>query len=253
MKRNPLFALCVAGVVLILVGSGYALFQQQKEIRALTQAPVAGSGYRSLVAKWSPVVPQVNCNWSDASQDTYGSGTLLRRSNGTFYVLTNAHVVQAGNGTIARNCEVVFPDVASTTYVVSGKHIMVDLSGADAALLQLPKGPFLTNLASTKRKICTIPPVLGDEVLTFGYPTVGSSDGITVTQGIISGDEETDYLSSAIINNGSSGGAAIDVKRDCYFGMPSYTYDGASGSLAGILKLGGLFPDDPIDTSSVTL
>ena len=255
MRHNQFIVICAAGAALILIGGGYVLWHQQKEIQTLTlEAAVAGTGYASLVAEWTPVVPQVNCNWKDTSQDGGGSGILLKRSNGNFYILTNAHVVTDNKGSVAQSCDIVFPDAVSTTYTVDHKNITTDPNGADASLLQLPEDSYLTELVSTnQRKICTTPPAIGDDMLLLGYPDAGSSNGITVTDGIIAGDEGYDYVSSAKIDGGDSGGAAIDVKDDCYFGIPSYTIDGDYTNLARVLKWGTMFIDDPGKLSEARL
>ena len=248
MSHNQFIAICAAGVALVLIGGGYILLHQQNEIHALAlEAAVAGSGYSSLVAEWTPIVPQVNCNWKDSTQDDGGSGVLLRGSTGTFYILTNAHVVTSDKGNkIAQSCDVVFPDTASTTYTVAHSQITIDPNGVDAALLQIPEDPYLTDLVFTnQRKICTSPPDIGDDILILGYPWAGSSNGITVTEGIVAGDEGSDFVSSAKSDAGSSGGAAVDVKNDCYFGIPSYTITGKYTNLARVMKWNSLFTDDP--------
>jgi len=254
MVRNA-FIICVAGVLAILIIEGYTLFQQQKEIKILTQQiAVAGTGYSALITEWTPIVPQVNCDWRDTSQDDGGSGTLFKLPDGKFYILTNAHVVKDKKGRVAQSCDVVFPDAASTTYTVAHSQITIDPNGTDVALVQVPESPFLMDLVYTnKRKLCAAPPAIGDEILIFGYPVIGSSDGITVTEGIVSGEETSDFLSSAIIDNGNSGGAAIDVKSDCYFGIPSFSYTDNGASLTGILKMSSLFTDDPAKLSEARL
>ncbi|MGC9602391.1 MAG: serine protease [Minisyncoccia bacterium] len=256
MSRDSLLILCATGIALILICGSYFLWHQQKEIQALTlEAAVAGTGDASLVAEWTPIVVQVDCSWKDSSQDGGGSGILLKRSNGNFYILTNAHVVTDNTGKrIAQSCDTVFPDAVSTTYTVDHKNITTDPNGADASLLQLPEDSYLTGLVSTnQRKICTTPPAIGDDMLLLGYPDAGSSNGITVTDGIVAGDEGYDYVSSAKIDGGDSGGAAIDVKNDCYFGIPSYTIDGDYTNLARVLKWGTMFIDDPGKLSEARL
>ena len=255
MSRNSLITICAAGAALIVIGGSYFLWHQQNEIQALTlEAAVAGTGYSSLVTEWTPVVPQVNCNWRDSSQDDGGSGVLLRGSTGAFYILTNAHVVTNDNGRVAQACDVLFPDTASTTYTVAHDQITIDPNGTDVASVQLPESPFLMDLVYTDmRKICTLSPKIGDDMLILGYPDAGSSNGITVTDGIVAGDEGSDFVSSAKIDGGDSGGAAIDVKNDCYFGIPSYTIDGDYTNLARILKLDSLFTDDPAKLSEARL
>lgn len=256
MSRNSLSIIGAAGAALILIGGGYVLLHQQNEIHALTlEAAVVGTGYSALVAEWTPIVPQVNCNWRNSSQDDGGSGVLLRGSTGTFYILTNAHVVTDNSGKkIAQSCDIVFPDTASTTYTVAHDQITIDQNGVDAALLQIPEDPYLTDLVFTnQRKICTSPPDIGDDILTLGYPGAGSSNGITVTEGIVAGDEGSDFVSSAKSDAGSSGGAAVDVKNDCYFGVPSYTITGVYTNLARVMKWGSLFTDDPSKLSDARL
>lgn len=254
-SRNSLIALCATGVALILIGGGYILWHQQNEIQGLAQeAAVAGTGYSSLVAEWTPIVPQLNCNWKDSSQDDSGSGTLLMSSSGTFYILTNAHVVTDDNGHLALSCDILFPDTATTTYTVARKNITIDPDGVDAALLQIPEGPYPEGLVYTgTKKMCTSPLPIGDELLVFGYPGIGSSDGITVTEGTVAGDDGDLYITSAKVDNGTSGGATVDVKEDCYAGIPSLVSVGKMESLADILKWGAMFANDPGKLSGARL
>ena len=253
---NRLAIVCAAVAVLVLVAGGdYKLFQQQTEIQRLQQMLVAASaGYAPLVAEWSPVVPQVNCYFADSSKDDGGGGTLLKRSNGIFYILTNAHLVLNDDNALARHCDVIFPDAASTTYTVTRAQITTNPNGSDAALLQLPQDSYLTALVSTDgRKICTAAPNLGDATIDLGYPGIGSSNGITVSQGIVAGDEGDYFVNTALTDDGSSGGAAIDVKDDCYFGIPSFVTGDDTASLGRTLKWGAMFTNDPLKLSEARL
>ena len=79
----------------------------------------------------------------------------------------------------------------------------------DAALLRM-KNPdiYATNLARTKSLLtCAETPRIGEDVVILGYPSIGSSESITATDGIISGLEEFYFITSAKVEHGNSGGA----------------------------------------------
>jgi len=69
----------------------------------------------------------------------------------------------------------------------------------------------------------------------LGYPTVGSRQDITATEGIISGFDGNYFITSAKVEEGNSGGIAVSVKEDCYLGIPTYAEIGNVESLARIL------------------
>jgi hypothetical protein len=54
---------------------------------------------------------------------------------------------------------------------------------------------------------------------------------------VISGYEEGLYLTSAKVERGNSGGAAIDVNNNCYLGIPTFVTVGSFESLARILDV----------------
>ena len=85
-------------------------------------------------------------------------------------------------------------------------------------------------------KVCTDNINIGDKIVVLGYPAIGTEGGITVTDGIVSGFEGDYYVTSAKIEHGNSGGAAILVKDDCYLGIPTWADSGTVESLARILK-----------------
>ena len=75
----------------------------------------------------------------------------------------------------------------------------------------------------------------GEAVVVLGYPGIGSDTDITATEGIISGYEDTYYVTSANIDHGNSGGAAILLKDNCFLGIPTYVESGELESLGRIL------------------
>ena len=90
---------------------------------------------------------------------------------------------------------------------------------------------------STPAPQCAENPQIGDEVVILGYPGVGSKDSVTATEGIISGFDGDFYITSAKIERGNSGGAAVHVEDNCLLGIPTLTIAGRVESLARILKL----------------
>ena len=60
---------------------------------------------------------------------------------------------------------------------------------------------------------------------------------VTATEGIISGFDGDYYITSAKVEHGNSGGAAILVKESCELGIPTFVQTGSIESLARILDL----------------
>ena len=96
-------------------------------------------------------------------------------------------------------------------------------------------------IETTDFSFCRVKPSLGDDVLILGYPSIGSQTDITVTEGIISGYDGNYFITSAKIERGNSGGAAILVKDDCYLGIPSFAKTGSVESLSRILDINAVF------------
>ena len=69
----------------------------------------------------------------------------------------------------------------------------------------------------------------------MGYPSIGSQTDITATEGIISGYDGNYYVTSAKVERGNSGGAAVALKDNCYLGIPTFVQVGDIESLARIL------------------
>jgi len=85
---------------------------------------------------------------------------------------------------------------------------------------------------------------IGTEVQVFGYPGIGSSVVVTLTEGIISSFEKIGnayyYLTSAKIEEGNSGGMAftdITENSSCVVGIPTFVETGSMESLGRILAI----------------
>ncbi|HEU5114139.1 MAG TPA: trypsin-like peptidase domain-containing protein [Candidatus Paceibacterota bacterium] len=193
-----------------------------------------------IVSKWDPIVAYIVCEFKYTDGSVYqvqsGSGTLVIDSNGHRSVLTNEHVVDDGSGYRPSECAIKFPD-DPTTMSVTYSDIMTSSSGSDEATILLANPDSYTkNLTAAGRHYCSAEPDIGDQIVILGYPGIGSPTGITATEGIVSGFDGDYYVTSAKVEHGNSGGAAISVKNNCYLGIPTYVETGQAESLARILK-----------------
>ena len=206
----------------------------------------------AIISHWRQLIAYVECDfrYSDTGQlylKSSGSGTVMRYAlkSDIITVLTNKHVITDDNGFIASSCKVYFPDINSsfTSTNITTAFTKVDLG----SIKIIDPNDNLKSLTSAQINLCRQKPDLGDEVVILGYPGIGSNNNITATNGIISGDDGTYYVTSAKVEQGNSGGAAIIVKDSCFLGVPTYAITGQVESLARILDVWGLL-GSPIQT-----
>lgn len=212
--------------------------QLQQEVAGAKQPDIT-----SIISVWRPRVAAVRCRTEMPTGVTYedaGSGTLLLSSPYPT-VITNRHVV-THLGYTAKHCLVKFPDDTIAT-ISTADEIDPSPSGADWARIYLKNPtPYVRSLASGASNRCATKAQIGANILIMGYPSIGALDDVTVTEGIISGYEGDFYISSAKVERGNSGGAAIDTARNCYLGMPTYVGAGQLETLARILDQKIIFP-----------
>ncbi len=192
-----------------------------------------------VVKNWNPVVAQIICEFRYTNGVLYarqsGSGTLIAAPDGKVNLVTNKHVVSDNSGYGPTSCAVKFPNTASS-YIVKLNDITLSTKGSDVATIAIPTlSKTLTNLAKSKRNYCSKVPDTGDEIVILGYPSIGGAN-VTATEGIISGYEGSYYITSAKVEHGNSGGAAINQNDNCYLGIPTFVQAGQIESLARILK-----------------
>jgi S1-C subfamily serine protease len=161
---------------------------------------------------------------------TNGSGTFTILNN-ELYLLTNKHVLESV-GTDA-TCNAYLPHL-DKTIALSTKIASGDLDKMHIKVTNPNEVPI--NLHTSILE-CTQKPQIGDRVVILGYPGVGSKTSITATEGIISGMDGDYYVSSAKIEHGNSGGAAIIQKDNCFVGIPTLVVKGKIESLARILPI----------------
>lgn len=190
-----------------------------------------------VVKYWRDSVLKISClghNSSDEPVILSGSGFGFKLAEGTVFFTTNKHVVFPEAGYSLTSCVVGVPDGESFTVSLS---TLKTHNKFDYALMVSDDSGKDFNI-TFKFNYCPANSAnLGDEILILGYPTIGSQNGITVTDGIISGSDEDYFVTSAKIEKGNSGGAAILIKKNCYLGLPTFANIGEVESLGRILKI----------------
>jgi hypothetical protein len=174
-------------------------------------------------------------------------------------VATNRHVFWGYNGSVKANSCKVFLS-GNHTYFISPNYILDPnssindlhrevINGQPYVVPKIDAGYFLISnpdsyiqqIADNGNNVCNAQPKIGDSVIILGYPAIGSANSITATDGIISGIESNYYVTSAKVEHGNSGGAAILKDKNCYVGIPSYAETGDIESLARILDFNLIF------------
>ncbi|HXS36615.1 MAG TPA: trypsin-like peptidase domain-containing protein [Flavipsychrobacter sp.] len=130
-----------------------------------------------------------------------GSGCVIDSS----HILTCAHVVEFGEYIQVRKAKDSRKYTATVTYIAPEY---------DLAILEVDDKRFFNNV--TPLQLSNLPHI-GDKVITYGFPTGG--EDLSVTSGIVSRIENTDYSYSAYnnlaiqidaaINPGNSGGPVL--------------------------------------------
>ena len=188
----------------------------------------------AIISSWRTRVAIVKCEWkfSDGSGAIgTGSGTLFAGGVTGAKLITNGHVVNYKDS-LPNQCTIRFPD-ENTTYTINSANISI-VSGVDAAIITIPApSQYIRSLAGAGR--CSQAPATGDSVVILGYPSIGSQTDVTATEGIVSGTDGNYFITSAKVERGNSGGAAILSKKNCYTGIPSFVDLGQIEALARIL------------------
>ena len=192
----------------------------------------------AVVREWSPRVAHMECSWYTTKNVLYakasGSATLVNFTNLGLRAITNKHILVDKYNYAPRECKVTLVDNTSYLITINEKNVLIG-EDEDWAYVSLLVDQNLSRITQGSIKLC--PKVeVGDKLLVLGYPKIGSSTGLTATEGIVSGDDKNYYITSAKIDKGNSGGAAILLKDDCYLGIPSASAVGSIESLGRILK-----------------
>lgn len=213
------------------------------KITALSKAisnTQSGLDLSVIIKSWRPYIARISCaiDTPTVTAKTSGSALLSRTAKYPFaHLITNKHVVLY-DGYSPENCEVTFPDISGTVNV-SGNSISYP-NKSDIGIVDISKQLDVIDLraqSASDRTICSAVSV-GEKVIILGYPGIGSKSDITATEGIISGFDGDYYITSAKIEQGNSGGAAILIRGvdTCYLGIPTFVNVGKIEALARILS-----------------
>jgi len=208
--------------------------ENQKSVKTKSDA--------DIIAEWDNRVAEVTCFWP--SETSGGSATLVNLTSHGVTAVTNKHVISDSTSTYAPDSCVVgiYENGARVVnYISPGNPVWIGSSDWGYIYLDNSEAPsdngFFNKVTNNQLIICKESQVnLGDQIVILGYPAIGTKNGITATEGIISGIETDYYVTSAKIDHGNSGGAAISVKNDCWIGIPTWAASGSIESLGRILK-----------------
>ena len=256
-RRTEMLALLVGELetlkqqVAEIKNEGQAAGARQREtISALEekieQSSRDASSIAPLAAKWRKRRPSVPCRWlgrgGRVAVEFQGSGVAVADTravggnpDASFGIVTCKHLVVNDHDDAADSCLVRLPDNPATYTVRADQNSIAIAPTSERAILVVRNHDAAFRNVIV-RSYCTAQPLSGDRVAVLGYPRIGSAGDVTATEGIISGFEGEYYITSAKIEQGNSGGAAILVKRDCYLGIPSFVKSGGLESLGRILR-----------------
>ncbi len=194
----------------------------------------------SIISSWRPIIANVECQfrYSDTGrlyQKSSGSGIAIKFDNTPSAILTNKHVLVDGSGYGADSCSAKLLDSSET---LSSSDIRSSAKDYDLGYIYINNlSDYFKNLTSSFPTLCSKKPSLGDEIVVLGYPSIGSKNNLTATEGIVSGFDGDYFITSAKVEQGNSGGAAILLKDNCLLGIPTFVTLGKVESLARILDI----------------
>ena len=231
------------------------LNQLKKQLLDLKNKPSeskSNDNITNIVKKWGKRIAYLECIPFYDNYTVTGSATIIGGEAGDIpgtaeiFALTNAHVITDNNGYAMKTCKILVNNEKVYTVTNSPGNIKMNVGkNGDWATIVMPKDEYLSFLTAIPFSNCvennSYNVEIGDKIIVLGYPSIGSENGLTVTDGIISGIEDKYYVTSAKIDHGNSGGAALRVKDGCYLGLPTSSVVGSIESLGRILKAGVLF------------
>ncbi|OGI95168.1 hypothetical protein A2917_00750 [Candidatus Nomurabacteria bacterium RIFCSPLOWO2_01_FULL_42_17] len=214
------------------------LQNKSSEVKTVTNTVEAKDTIVDIVKEWGPRVAHMECNWFYPNGVLFakstGSATIINFTNLGIRAVTSKHILAEKKNYAPNVCKILLADETEYSVLINENTVSVG-PNEDWAYLTLPKDARLTSITKSTVKLCQNVEI-GDKLLVLGYPIIGSKTGLTVTEGILSGFDRDYYITSAKIDKGNSGGAAVLIKNDCYLGIPTASVVGVIESLGRILK-----------------
>ena len=198
---------------------------------------ISSTDVSAVIAKWSKRIAQVQCTFrlSDGRRARSVGSAVATFQNGSFTFVTNKHVITGQSDLVPTECVIKMAE-GEKEYKIAGTAATVS-PDKDLGWLPIGSGAEAPAGVASALPTCTAEPLIGDELVILGYPSVGSVESLTATEGIISGFDKGMFITSAKIERGNSGGAAIHIKNNCFLGIPTLVVVGQIESLARILPL----------------
>lgn len=188
-----------------------------------------------VVREWSNRVARVECSFtlSGGRRARSVGSAVATLKDGKIEFVTNEHVITGQTDLVPKSCTMRFPGLGNEVEIEGTSAVLEP----DRDLARLSTNKSSIAGVTTPLRECSQDPSIGDELIILGYPSVGSPESVTATEGIISGFDNGLYVTSAKIERGNSGGAAIHIKNNCFLGIPTLVVVGEIESLARILPL----------------
>lgn len=196
------------------------------------QAVEGTADITSVITSWNTYVYEITCLF-ESTEGKLGKGrgsATLERVQGGVRFITNKHVLETPGAKLIE-CDLAQPG-SDVSFSIDAKDISVNEEN-DIGYGPVKEAVF----GMLPWQKCSEAPVIGERVIILGYPGIGAKVSVTATEGIISGFDSDYYTTSAKIEKGNSGGAAIDIKRNCFLGLPTLVFAGKIESLARILPV----------------
>jgi cell division protein FtsL len=195
--------------------------------------------------------PYASEPFSIGSNGTGGSGTIIDASG---LVVSNSHIIPQNKKSLnisEQGCFVILPDIntgAPKEIYLAKPIVFNNLSDEyDLAFLTIYNvytdedgekyGQYPKELPTfDDTELCEDGQIkLGESVRILGYPVSSGGYNLTITDGIVSSfSDDGNILTSAKIDQGNSGGLAID-KDGCMIGIPSAVSEGKYDKLGVII------------------
>ena len=208
---------------------------QLSTLRSELHQEVRRDTLSEIAQSWKGRIGKVGCAYGkdETVHRQTGSAVALLRDDDLVFI-TNRHIVKSNKGPLI-GCQIVVPE-HDKSFTVSAQQVRFHTE-RDFARIDVPEEPATLVNESAQTNACSAAPDIGERLVILGYPRTGATEGITATDGIVSGFEEGYYVTSAKIEQGNSGGAAVSISRDCFLGVPTLSVVGQVESLARILPI----------------
>ncbi|MDP3902209.1 MAG: trypsin-like peptidase domain-containing protein [bacterium] len=203
-----------------------------------------------VVKEWRPRVARIVCQWQYSNGLTRliknGSGFVFGEDAsvyGGIWTLTNKHVFLDDNGQPPSTCSIKLPENDKTFQAPFVYGSYKTFSSVDMGLIEIKdSNSQLSAIVSSEKEIfCQYNADIGEKMAILGYPSIGSVNDVTATEGIVSGHEGDYYVTSAKIEFGNSGGIAVSTKNNCVLGIPTFVKAGQIETLGRVLSTEAMF------------